>query len=78
MAKSRKKKPVHTITLKLRLPMRYHQQMEWIQQQVIGLAMAVCKGNCEKAAQMLGMNRPTLVERRRALGLKMGKPNGAR
>lgn len=43
------------------------------ERELVTLAMRVTKGNCEKAAKLLGVNRTTLVEKRKRFGMPLEK-----
>jgi len=49
-----------------------------IEKHIIEKTLKICKFNCQDAAEQLGMNRTTLVEKRRRFGLKLREPLGSK
>lgn len=56
------------------LPINLKELLEAFEKEAIIAALKATNGNCARAAELLGMKRPTLVEKRRKYNLPMGRP----
>lgn len=54
--------------MEIKLPMDMHKFMDEIEKDIVSEALDRANGNITQAAKLLGLNRTTLVEKRRKLG----------
>lgn len=60
-----------------KFPHLMDQMLKEVEIAMIKITLDRCDGNCSKAAKMLGINRTTLVEKRRRFGLELKTLNGS-